>query len=88
MLALEQTTESVDVRDVGFGESPTAVVVGNEVRGVSQEALDLVDGAVEIAQYGMKHSLNVGVAAGVVAYLAAAGRVLQTSGLQDRPPPQ
>ena len=83
VLALEQTTESVDVRDVRFGESPLAFVVGNEVRGVSQAALDLVDGAVEIGQYGMKHSLNVGVAAGVVAYLGAAGRGPAICGSQD-----
>ena len=78
LLALEQTTESRDVREVGFGESPSgemlAVVLGNEVRGVTPEALALVDGGIEIAQYGMKHSLNVSVAAGIVAYLAAAGR--------------
>ena len=85
VLALEQTTGGVDVRDVRFGESRLAFVVGNEVRGVSQEALALVDGAVEIGQYGMKHSLNVGVAAGVVAYLGAAGRgVLRSADRRTR----
>lgn len=39
--------------------------VGNEVHGLSQEALDLCSVALEIAQYGAKHSLNVAVAGGI-----------------------
>lgn len=43
-----------------------AVVFGNEVDGVSQEAVDACQGAIEIPQRGTKHSLNVSVCAGVV----------------------
>ena len=43
-----------------------ALVFGNEVEGVSQEAVDRCDGAVEIPQLGTKHSLNVSVSGGVV----------------------
>ena len=43
-----------------------ALVFGNEVEGVSQEAVDRCDGAVEIPQLGTKHSLNVAVSGGVV----------------------
>lgn len=43
-----------------------ALVFGNEVDGVSQEAVDRCDGAVEIPQSGTKHSLNVAVSGGVV----------------------
>ncbi len=43
-----------------------AVVLGNEVKGVQQEVIDLCDGSVEIPQYGTKHSLNVSVAGGIV----------------------
>ncbi len=43
-----------------------ALVFGNEVFGVSQQAVDLADGAIEIPQCGTKHSLNVSVAGGVV----------------------
>lgn len=43
-----------------------AVVLGNEVDGVSQEVVDICDLAIEIPQIGTKHSLNVSVAAGVV----------------------
>lgn len=43
-----------------------ALVFGNEVDGVSQEAVDRCDGALEIPQAGTKHSLNVSVSGGVV----------------------
>jgi tRNA G18 (ribose-2'-O)-methylase SpoU len=43
-----------------------AFVFGNEVEGVSDEVLAICDGAIEIPQYGMKHSLNISVAAAIV----------------------
>jgi len=43
-----------------------AFVFGNEVEGVSEEVLAICDGAVEIPQYGMKHSLNISVATAIV----------------------
>lgn len=45
-----------------------ALVLGSEVDGVTQEAIDACDGVIEIAQYGTKHSLNVAVAGGIAAY--------------------
>ena len=43
-----------------------ALVFGNEVYGVSQEAVELCDGCIEIPQLGTKHSLNIAVSAGIV----------------------
>ena len=43
-----------------------AVVLGNEVKGVQQVVVDASDGAIEIPQFGTKHSLNVSVTAGMV----------------------
>lgn len=43
-----------------------AIVLGNEVKGVRQEVVDICDGCIEIPQFGTKHSLNVSVAAGIV----------------------
>lgn len=43
-----------------------ALILGNEVKGVQQQVVDLCDYCVEIPQYGTKHSLNVSVAAGIV----------------------
>ena len=52
---------------VPINPQKTAVLVlGNEVQGVSQEALDACDTAIEIPQLGTKHSLNVATSAGVV----------------------
>jgi len=43
-----------------------ALVFGNEVRGVSQEVVDVSDNCLEIPQYGTKHSFNIAVSAGIV----------------------
>lgn len=43
-----------------------ALVFGNEVNGVGQQAVDCCDGALEIPQIGTKHSINVSVSGGVV----------------------
>lgn len=47
-------------------ERKYALVLGNEVKGVKQEVVDMCDGCIEIPQYGTKHSLNVSVTAGIV----------------------
>ncbi len=69
MLAIEQTTEKTWLQDF-FPEKEKryAFVLGNEVEGVDAEVLELCDGALEIPQFGTKHSLNVAVAAGIVAW--------------------
>ena len=43
-----------------------AVIFGNEVSGVEQDTILICDGCIEIPQLGMKHSLNIATAAGVV----------------------
>jgi tRNA G18 (ribose-2'-O)-methylase SpoU len=45
-----------------------ALVFGNEVYGVSQEAIKICDGSIEIPQLGTKHSLNISVSAGIVVW--------------------
>ena len=67
IVSVEQTVHSVSLDD--FVPSPDgkyAFVFGNEVSGVSQEVVDASDFALEIPQYGTKHSLNVSVAVGIV----------------------
>lgn len=64
---IEQTTESISLADVEFdADKPIALVFGNEVNGISDDVIPLLDQAVEIEQHGTKHSLNVSVCAGVV----------------------
>ena len=45
-----------------------AVIFGNEVKGVKQNIVDMSDGCLEIPQFGIKHSLNVSVTAGIVVW--------------------
>ena len=45
-----------------------AVILGNEVKGVRQEVVDMSDRCLEIPQFGTKHSLNVSVTAGIVVW--------------------
>ena len=67
MLAVEQVEGAAVLGDMTVAaDAKYALVFGNEVDGVSQEAVDRCDGAVEIPQLGTKHSLNVSVAGGVV----------------------
>ena len=67
VVAVEQTTGSVALPQFRPATGrPLALVLGNEVFGVDDAVLELCDLAVEIPQFGTKHSLNVGVAAGVV----------------------
>jgi tRNA G18 (ribose-2'-O)-methylase SpoU len=67
ILALEQTTNSVmlDELKVEKGEK-IAIVLGNEVEGVNQEVINLCHKAVEIPQFGTKHSFNVSVSCGIM----------------------
>lgn len=67
ILALEQTTNSVMLDDlkVEKGEK-IAIVLGNEVDGVNQEVINLCHKAVEIPQFGTKHSFNVSVSCGIM----------------------
>ena len=64
--AIEQTEGSIPLNQFEKDHQPIAFVFGNEVDGVDQAVIDLCDGVIEIPQWGMKHSLNISVAAAVV----------------------
>lgn len=67
IFAVEQVENSLLLNDFIVGKSQkTALVFGNEISGVRQSVLDLCDGAIEIPQYGTKHSFNVSVCVGIV----------------------
>jgi len=68
---VEQTDASQMLQRIDFAQySKLCLIVGNEVFGVSDELLPLCDLAVEIPQFGTKHSLNVTIAAGMVLWEA------------------
>ncbi|MET0636238.1 MAG: RNA methyltransferase [Chitinophagaceae bacterium] len=65
--AVEQASDSIKLQDLPAGLSDRiAVVFGNEVTGVEQSTIALCDGCIEIPQLGMKHSLNIATAVGIV----------------------
>lgn len=64
--AVEQVDDPIYLNDFYWDTSrKTALIMGNEVFGVSDELLPMCDGAIEIPQIGTKHSLNVAVSAGM-----------------------
>lgn len=64
--AIEQVKGSILLNKFSLPNEKTAVVFGNEVSGVEQATIAKCDGCIEIPQLGMKHSLNISVAAGIV----------------------
>ncbi len=66
--ALELTENSIPHYSFPKNDFPVALLIGNEIKGVSQELLDLCDFALEIPQYGIKQSLNVAVAYGIAVF--------------------
>ena len=62
---LEQTDKSIDIRNFDPQSKPVAIIVGNEVEGISDKALALCDEILEIPQFGTKHSFNVAVSCGI-----------------------
>lgn len=74
--------DSQDVYDLDF-RNPTALVLGNEMRGISDLAADLADGTYLIPMQGMVESLNISVACAVSLYEALRQR--STAGMYDTP---
>ncbi len=74
--AVEQAENSLTLQLVDFkSDKKIAVIFGNEVTGVEQETIQQCDGCIEIPQQGMKHSLNIATAAGVVLWEIVRGRL-------------
>ena len=67
IIGIEQMDKSVKLSDYNCDTSKHIVIIlGNEVDGVSDTVIPLLDEAIEIDQFGTKHSLNVAVCAGIV----------------------
>jgi tRNA G18 (ribose-2'-O)-methylase SpoU len=64
---IEQTDKSISLQNLKPSKDKKhALIFGNEVNGISDNILDLLDNAVEIPQFGTKHSFNVAVSGGIV----------------------
>ena len=67
VFAIEQVAGSIMLPDLELDKTKKyAVVLGNEVKGVQQEVVNLCHGSIEIPQFGTKHSLNVSITGGIV----------------------
>ncbi|HNU88247.1 MAG TPA: RNA methyltransferase [Ferruginibacter sp.] len=77
--AVEQAKDSLKLQNAAFDtDDKIAVIFGNEVTGVEQDTILQCDGCIEIPQLGMKHSLNIATAAGVVLWEILRGRISQS----------
>lgn len=66
IFGIEQTTHSIELSTIEIMQNESiALIFGNEVNGISDSILKELDGAIEIPQYGTKHSLNISVCAGI-----------------------
>ncbi|MFI5185524.1 MAG: RNA methyltransferase [Chitinophagales bacterium] len=76
IFAIEQAVNSHMLQQMEFGKNEKlAIIFGNEVTGVEQSTIELTDGCIEIPQLGMKHSLNIATAAGVVLWELVRARI-------------
>lgn len=75
--SVEQAKESIPLQHWKAQHQKIAVIFGNEVTGVEQSTIEASDGCIEIPQLGMKHSLNVSVAAGVVLWELVRARIAE-----------
>ena len=65
--AIEQVENSILLPDFRPAKNEkVAIVFGNEVKGVKQTVVNICDGSIEIPQFGIKHSFNISVSAGIV----------------------
>lgn len=67
IIAIEQAENSIMLNQFKASENEKyALIFGNEVNGVSDEVMKVIDACIEIPQFGTKHSFNIVVSAGIV----------------------
>lgn len=70
VIAVELTEKKRMYDTLRLDDYPLCLVMGNELSGIDDEIINNCDDAIEIPMYGVKHSLNVGVATGIVTFEA------------------
>jgi len=66
IVGVEQVEKSTLLNEFKLPKKPIAIIMGNEVNGVDQQAINLCNEVIEIPQFGTKHSLNIAVTTGIV----------------------
>ena len=74
LFAIEQVEKSISLEKFNDPDK-VAFIFGNEVSGVDEETILMCDGCIEIPQFGMKHSLNISVAVGIVLWEVVRGKM-------------
>ena len=83
--AIEQVANSLSLEKFSqLNQNRIAFIFGNEVFGVEGETIELCDGCIEIPQFGMKHSLNISVAAGIVLWEVVRNTINKISILKEK----
>ncbi len=67
IVALEQSSKSINYKKFNY-KKPLAIIVGNEISGISKHILDMCDGVVDLPMHGRAKSLNVATASGIILY--------------------
>ncbi|MEO5781855.1 MAG: RNA methyltransferase [Ginsengibacter sp.] len=76
VFAIEQVDKSISLEKFcEENNTKVALIFGNEVSGVESDTISLCDGCIEIPQFGMKHSLNISVAVGIVLWEMVRGKI-------------
>jgi tRNA G18 (ribose-2'-O)-methylase SpoU len=70
IFAVEITNSKREYDSLRLEDFPVCLIVGNELTGLDNKVIDICDGAIEIPMFGVKHSLNVSVAVGIVLFEA------------------
>ena len=70
IIAVELTNNGRQYNSLAKNDCPMCLIFGNELTGIDDDVLECCDDAIEIPMYGVKHSLNVGVCAGIVIFEA------------------
>ena len=76
IIAVEQTKNSSSLNNTTIKKNKIALVLGNEVKGISSEILSQANQCIEIQQYGTKTSMNVSVVAGIMLWCVKNNRPL------------
>jgi tRNA G18 (ribose-2'-O)-methylase SpoU len=66
IMGIEQADKSSKLNYFKLQKKPIAIIMGNEVNGVSEEIINICDEVMEIPQFGTKHSLNISVTTGII----------------------
>lgn len=66
IIGVEQADKSSKLNNIQLPNKAIAIIMGNEVDGISDDVISICDEVIEIPQFGTKHSLNISVATGIV----------------------